>query len=912
MRRPKVAWTLVAILSLCQSGISKANEPKKVATVEGITEYQFENGLKLLLFPDASQPKVTVNMTVLVGSRHEGYGEAGMAHLLEHMLFKGTPAFPDTWKALRERGASANGTTWYDRTNYFETLNATDENLEFAIRFEADRLMNSFVRREDLLSEMTVVRNEFERGENSPSSLLDDRMRAVAYTWHNYGKTTIGNRSDIERVPIENLQAFYKYHYQPDNVVLIVAGKFDEAKALKLVQQHFGSIPRPQRKLNTTYTEEPPQDGERRVELHRVGDVGIVEAMYHMPAGPHPDYPALQMLASVLTDPPSGRLYKALVETKKASRAGASAYGFHDPGLFDVYVEVRKENSLDEASSIMSKTIDDVIAKGVTEEEVKRAKQSFLNARRRAAQSTSELAVTLSEWVGMGDWRLYFLHRDRVESVTPADVQRVAAAYLRPANRTLGFFKPADKPDLVSIPATPDVKSLVSDYKGRPPIAAVPDFDYSYANIEAHTKRLKLPSGIDAALLPKPTRDEKVSLLLTLRYGNAENLKELRGTSAFLAPLMMRGTKNLSFQELRDEMTRLDVSINAFGVADGTIAFRVEARRDSLPEALELLRQILREPKLDAEELENIRPARIANAEESRTDPQSLASNLLSRTRNPYPPGDVRETLTPDENIAQLKAITIDQIRRLYNEYLGTAEGELVVVGDFDPKPTVKQVNEMLADWKPKQPYARIERTAFLEVAGHKQSVPTPDKANANYVAGLEIAMDDRDPDYPALMLGSYILGGGGLSSRLAERVRQKEGLSYGVGSHFTASALDKVGNLIMYAICNPAVIDKVETAIREELERLVKDGIPKDEFEMARQGLLQSRERERTEDSTIVFRLQRSLRLDQTLEYDAGIDEKIAALTPEEVQAALRKHVDPKRLLVVTAGDFAKGAGGN
>src|SRR5438445_5753893 len=240
-----------------------ADFPKKIASVEGITEYQLDNGLRVLVFPDSSQSKVTVNMTVLVGSRQEGYGETGMAHLLEHMVFKGTPRHPQIPKALQEHGAIFNGSTSSDRVNYFETLAATDENLEFALDLEADRLVNSGIKQEDLDSEMTVVRNEFERGENSPRAVLSQRIAAAAYDWHNYGKSTIGNRSDIERVPIDNLQAFYKKYYQPDNIVLIVAGKFEEAKALDWVQKYFGVIPRPARKLDTTWTEEPPQDGER-------------------------------------------------------------------------------------------------------------------------------------------------------------------------------------------------------------------------------------------------------------------------------------------------------------------------------------------------------------------------------------------------------------------------------------------------------------------------------------------------------------------------------------------------------------------------------------------------------------------------------------------------------------------------
>jgi len=918
----KLIATFACLVALAWAASAAATQPKKITSVEGITEYQCDNGLKVLLFPDPSRPRVTVNMTVLVGSRHEGYGEAGMAHLLEHMVFKGTPTHTNIPKALRDRGASFNGTTNSDRTNYFEELPATDDNLEFAIRFETDRLVNSFVRREDLISEMTVVRNEFERGENSPENLLGKRIMSTAYEWHNYGKTTIGNRSDIERVPIDNLQDFYRRYYQPDNAVLIVAGKFDEAKALKYVEQYGGSIPRPERKLNTTYTEEPPQDGERKVELKRVGDVGLIEAVYHIPAASHEDFAPLEVLESILSTPPSGRFYKALVETKKASRASAGAYAQHDPSVFDVTLSVRKENSLDEARDMMLASLDEVIAKGITEEEVERAKRSFSNARRQAALNTSQLAIGLSSWVAMGDWRLYFLHRDRVEAVKPADVQRVAAKYLVPSNRTIGYFIPSAAPDLVAVPANPDLKALVTDYKGRPPVATVEEFNYSFANVEAHTTRSRLPSGIKVALLPKPTRDEEVNLSLTLRYGNAQSLRELREAASMLPGLMLRGTKNLSYQQLRDKMNQLDVQIGAGGFGGGrggrggggggggsagVASFSVRARKSTLPAALDLLRQVLREPALDGKELETTLPQRISGLEQARTDPQSLASDLLSRTLSPYPTDDIRYNTTPDEQIARLSAVTIEQVRKLYGEFLGATDGELVIVGDFDPPATLAKVNELLGGWKSTQAYERIAPQAFLDVSGGKQSILTPDKANAVYTAGLTIAMDDQHPDYPALLLGNYVFGGGSLASRLGDRVRQKEGLSYGVSSGFSAGSEDKVARLSIGAICNPANIGKVETAVMEELERLLKDGVTADELAKARQGYLQSRELSRSSDFSVMSRLERSLRLDQTLAYETELDKKIAALTPDDVLAALKKHVDPKRLVVVIAGDFGK-----
>ena len=383
---------------------------QKAATVEGVTEYRYPNGARVLLLPDASRPTITVNMTVLVGSRHEGYGEAGMAHLLEHLVFKGTPTFPEVPKALRDHGASFNGTTNVDRTNYFETLPATDENLDFAIHMESDRLVNSFIKREDLMSEFTVVRNEFERGENSPQGVLSQRVQAVAYEWHNYGKSTIGNRSDIERVPINNLQDFYRKYYQPDNVVMIITGKFEEAKALEYTTKYLGSIPKPQRRLDPTYTEEPPQDGERSVVLRRVGSQGAINAVYHIPAAAHADWAPLSILASVLSEDKVGVLDQVLVETRLATSVGAFADNSHDPGLFSFSTEPA-EGKLDKVNDLLLKTIDDIENVAIKSEEIERAK---IRAKRRTEQTLSNaaaMAQALSSASALGDWRLYFLQR---------------------------------------------------------------------------------------------------------------------------------------------------------------------------------------------------------------------------------------------------------------------------------------------------------------------------------------------------------------------------------------------------------------------------------------------------------------------------------------------------------------------
>ena len=913
--------TLVAVLP-SSSRAADSGASRKVASVEGITEYRLANGLSVLLFPDASQSKVTVNLTVLVGSRHEGYGETGMAHLLEHMVFKGTPRHPNVPKALQEHGARFNGSTSDDRTNYYETLNASDANLEFAIDLEADRMMNSFVRGEDLVSEMTVVRNEFERGENSSDRVLRQRIASAAYDWHNYGKSTIGNRSDIERVPIENLREFYRKYYQPDNAVLIIAGKFEEATTLGFVQKHFGVIPRPARKLNPAWTEEPAQDGERTVTLRRVGTVGSVGLAYHIPSGSHADSAPLQVLGGVLSARSSGRLFKALVETKKATAASAFAERQHDPGLFWASADIPAGGSVDEVRDLLIATIEGVASTDLSTEEVERAKQQLLRQREQAASDTAALGVSLSSWAAQGDWRLYFISRDRIEAVTPVSVKAAAALYLKRSNRTVGVFHPTDQSDRVPVPVSPDLAALVAGYQGRATVAEGEAFDATPANIESRVAREEFPGGIKVTLLPKKSRGHEVHLTLTLRYGNEENLKEFEGAGSFLPSLMLHGTKQLSYRQLRDELDRLGATLSAGssggggrggrgggGAAPGAlgaVSFSIQAKRDTLPAVLELLRQVLREPLLPADHFEITKAERLSGLEQTRTEPSALGPRLLQRQLSPYAKDDIRYVPTVEEAIERLRAVTHAQVVRLYREFLGGANGEVTIVGDFDRAACLPLVQQALAGWTPAKPYARITNPLVGGVAGTRHVINTPDKANATYSAGLMVPLRDSDPDYAALLLGNYILGSGGLSSRLGVRIRQQEGLSYGVSSSFSASSREPRASLMITAISNPKNMGRVETCVKEELQRLLRDGVTADELDKARQGYLEAQKVARASDPAIAGTLASLRYLDRTMAWQAELEGKIRALTPEAVLAAVRKHFDPAKLVVVTAGDFS------
>ncbi len=878
---------------------------RSVASVEGIHEYALPNGLRVILFPDPSKQTTTVCVTYIVGSRHEAYGETGMAHLLEHLMFKGSANHPDIPGELTAHGCRPNGSTWFDRTNYFETFAATEENLSWALEMEADRMVNSFIAQKDLDSEMTVVRNEFESGENDPTAVLEERVFSTAYLWHNYGNSTIGCRADIENVPIERLQAFYRKWYQPDNAVLVIAGKFDAEKTLGLVQSSFGKIPRPQRSIERTYTAEPPQDGERTVTLRRVGDTQAVAVAYHVPAGSHPDFAAIEVLASILNEEPSGRLYKDLVETKKAVDVRATAYQLAEPGMLVASAEVRSDRPLEEARRSMLDAVEGVAEGGVTAAELARAQEGLLKDWEMAMLNSQRAAIGLSEWAAMGDWRLLFLHRDRLRAVTAEDVQRVARTYLVENNRTVGTFIPTEAPERAEVPPTTDVAAMVKDYRGGEEIVQGEEFDTSPEAIERQVIRRTLPSGLRLVMLPKKTRGGAVQANLNLRFGDESSLRGTARVAELTGSMLMRGTLKRTRQEIQDETDRLRARLFAGGGAGYAFA-NLQTTRENLAEAMGLAVEILREPAFPDSEFDTMKQERLLRLEEAKTDPGAKAFTALQRHLRPYPKDDVRYTPTPEESIVEVEAVTLQEAREFHGSFYGASDGSLVIVGDFDPGDVEPLAARILGDWKSPRPYARIQ-DPFEARPVIDERIETPDKESAVMAAGLRMELRDDDPDYPALALANFMTGGGFLNSRLATRIRQKDGLSYGVGSMLFASAFDRNAGFVTRAICAPQNAERLVAAFKEEIDRIVRAGFTDEEIAEAKSGYLQQRVVSRSQDREVAETLAGREEEERDLLWDAGVEERIRNLTGEEIHAAFKRHIDAGKISIVLAGDFAR-----
>ncbi|HUL71930.1 MAG TPA: pitrilysin family protein [Vicinamibacterales bacterium] len=912
---------------------------QKMASMGGITEYDYPNGLKVLLYPDPAEPKITVNVTYLVGSRHEGYGETGMAHLLEHMDFIETTNGRQIKDELVAHGASWNGTTSEDRTNYYETFTASDLNLKWALSLETDRMVNVKFTKEILDTEMTVVRNEFERGENNPASILRERVASTAYLWHNYGKSAIGSKDDIEKVPVNRLAEFYKKYYQPDDAVLVITGRIDEAKTLQMVADSMGKLPKPTRILDQTYTVEPAQDGERFVALRRVGEGQDVIVAYHAVAASHPDAAALQVLAGLMNGGgggrggrgggggaggQEGRLAKALVDTKLAQSANMGFQQQHDPGLVMISATLNQDQSLDAARDAIYKVLDDIVKNPPTRDEIDRVRTQLLRGLENNLSNAQSIATgALNTAIAQGDWRLMFLQHDRLQDIMPADVVRVAQAYFKPSNRTVGYYIPDPAPDRTVVPAAPTLSSMFTGYTSKVTVVRGESFDPTVANIEARVVQSKLANGMKVAVLTKQTANNIVTGTVEIRFGDQTTLAGQREAASFAGSLLMAGTKSHTRQQLQDEFRKLNAQVNVSGGGGGgagggrgggaggaggggglsSATASISAPAENFLAAAKLAAEILKEPLYPQDEFDRIKAQRLKALEVVPTEPNQLANERLNRHLSPLTPADPQYAPTRQEQGPLLQKVTLDDAKRFHDQFYGANYGVFAVVGPIPAADVQKAAADLFGSWTTTKTYKPLV-TPFKKVAPINEKIETPDKANAEFLAGERFQMSQNDPDYPAMVLASYMFGEP-ITSRISDRIRNREGLSYGANARITIPAEGESALLSGTVSLNPGVGPKVEASFMDELKKVYDSGFTATEVAEAKKAYADARMIGRSTDAALLSFMVSHAQLDRPYRWDADVEAKIQALTVEQINAAFRKHIDPNGVSIVKAGDF-------
>jgi zinc protease len=568
------------------------------------------------------------------------------------------------------------------------------------------------------------------------------------------------------------------------------------------------------------------------------------------------------------------------------------------------FAEVRMDGDLDSATHAMIEMFETVADQPMTEEEVERAKTRLLKNIELGFNASDRIGMQLSEWSSMGDWRLIFLHRDRIRDVTVEDVQAVATTYLKPANRTIGRFIPSQEPDRAEIPELLDVAVMVAGYEGMKDLAEGEAFDPSVANIESRTTRTTFANGFQVALLPKKTRGESVVARGTIHFGSESALLNQATAAEYAGGMLLRGTATKTRQEVKDEFDRLKAQVRVSGTVSSA-TFSVETNRENLTDVLLLLGEVLHEPVFDEAEFAELMEERLAGLESQKSEPVQQGIRAFRRHLSPHPKGHPSYIPTFDEEVVNLSTASVAEVRTFYASFYGVGAGELAVVGDFDPEEILPVLQGIFAQWESPQDYQRIANP-YQSVEPINLTLETPDKANAVFLVGKNVPISDTDDDYPALVLANYMLGGGFLNSRLATRIRQEEGLSYGVGSQFVAASKDENGTFIGFAIYAPENLEALEIAFIEEIEKALADGFTAEEIEAAKTGYLEGRDVSRAQDRELAGGLSGALYDGRTLEHDAEVESAIADLSSEAIVAAMRRRLDPSSMSIIKAGDFA------
>ncbi|WP_394175625.1 M16 family metallopeptidase [Thalassotalea litorea] len=879
-----------------------------VRNVEGIEEYMLSNGLKVLLFKDDSQPKTMVNITYKVGSVHEKYGETGMAHLLEHMLFKGSTNYQDIDKEFKQRGMAANANTWYDRTSYFESFEASEDSLNWALGMEADRMVNATFTEEQLKSEMTVVRNEMERNENSPSRILMARLASVANLWHNYANSTIGARSDVENFPFPKLRDFYKTHYRVDNATLIVSGRFDTDKTKERIEQTFGAIEQPEKPVETLYTREPTQDGERVVNLRRTGDVPFLGLYYHGPSGLDPDAAPLQVLQVILADGSRGRIKKDLVDNGLTSGGTQVSFFLKEGTQILFLVQGEKGQNIETLKPLENALIrlaENIENKPITNEEVEFAKALLAKQVEQEMRNATGVGMALAEYIAKGDYRYMFYFRDLVEQVTVEQVQAVAEKYLISSNRTLGRFLPTENPQRANIAKVPIASEILGDYVGKDAVSAGEVYDNSVANIKARLYSETWPEGTKVSIYPKKLRGEEVLIKMYFPTANAEDLNGHAKAMGLIGSQIKAGNKKYSKSQIADRLDQLKSSL-AFGSnAIGEFSIDINTDVTNMPAVIDFMGELLAAPTFPAKELNITKKGMVAGLNQQRNEPGTVALNSYRQALFDYPEGHPKAYMDIDAQIAAIKAIDSVQLEQLYKTFFAINHGHIAVVGNVDSKAVTEHLQAVLNPYTSDIDYQYIPINLKNE-QGLMVSSETPDKANASVYMINPVMIKSTDDDYPALYIANSIFGGDPFTSRIGARIRVKEGYSYSVGSGIQASTQDEMGVFYATAISAPENMDNVIQAYQEEVEKVNTQGFSDEEVQRAIDGYISSRKRQWASDAYVAGILIDASEEKRDLSYYEARVEDYKKLTTEDVNAAFKKHIGSLKPNVFKAGDFA------
>ena len=871
----------------------------------GIDEYRCTiNDLSVLLMEEYSAPVVTFMVTYHVGSRNEAIGHTGATHLLEHMMFKGSKNFNKEngnpiWTVLQDIGAQINATTWMDRTNYFELL--PSEHLGSAIAIEADRMRNLFLRDEDRQPEMTVVRNEFERGENDPFDTLDKNMWATAYQAHPYHHSTIGWRSDIEGVSTKRLREFYETFYWPNNATVTIIGDFNKDDALQMILGNYGTIPKSPNEIPVMYTTEPEQEGARRFVIKRSGEMGIVGIAHKTPEGLHKDNYAIQILSRILGGGKSGRLYKKIVDKGLATRISMLDFPFRDNGLFITYAFLTPETKHEDVEKIILDEYELIKKEGVTNKEITRAIGQIRAEQAYSRDGSYSIAANLNEAIATGDWTYYTDYLENINKVTKEEIKRIVDTYLIEDKSTTGYFLP-----LIS---SGGGGGQPSNQKAHHPYNYL---SYSDGNADGKvTSEAKIADRIieqtpldGIRLLTMKTGVQDVVTITGSFLGGDQYSPQANMMIADLTAAMLdKGTKTKSKFEIADKLETVGASIS-FSSGQYHVRFNARCLKNDIPLVLSLLAEQLREPAFNKDDLTTLKTRLVGNLKRDKENTGKQAGGTFLRKL--YPKNHPNYSYKIDDRIKMVDDIQPASLKYYHKTYYGLGNMTIVAVGDVDSKAFNIEVSKVFGGWKTSPLDKKKTTLTAKQVKASSEYVTMKEKTSADIYIGLPIGIDRDHEDYYPLRVGTFIFGGN-FSARLTQTIRDEQGLTYGIQSWLGGVDNGNDGYWVIWATFAPQLVDRGYNASIEQLEKWLEGGVTQAELDAKKTTITGSYKVGLATTHGLAGQILTNADRGRPNSYLDKFPELINALTVDQINNAIHKYIDKDKIVFVAAGSLDK-----
>ena len=924
----KIRFLGLFLLMLVRSAVAAApgvEGVEYVRTVAGISEYRLPgNDLNVLLLEDRSAPVLTFMVTYRVGSRNEVTGTTGATHLLEHLMFKGSknfhPGIGKGFDTLMDKvGGINNATTWLDRTNYYENL--PSDHLELAVQLEADRMRNLLLREEDRKPEMTVVRNEFERGENDPASALDKEVTAAAIIAHPYHHSTIGWRSDIERVPIEKLREFYDTYYWPNNATVTVIGSFQPAQALQLIRKYFGAIPRSPKPIPEIYTEEPPQTGPRRVVVKRPGEVGVLQIAHKTPSATHPDHASLEVLSAILSTGKTSRLYRALIDQNLAISAEAAKGFFRDPALFSTTVLLAPGVTHEQAEKAVLAELDRIKTSGVSAVEVSTAINKILASVAYGRDGSFAIAGQLNEAIAVGDWTIYSSLLEKISAVKPADVQRVARDYLLEDQSTTGWFVPqqaktasdhgrprgieAEKYQARSTTNSPQfyrdptaLKTPSERFSGRGAEAGAGASNENPTSIARAVNRRDI-GGIDLTMLKTGIKDV-VTIRGSLGAGDVFNPPSNPAIADLTASMLDKGTAQRDKFAVAELLEQTGATLT-FSTGSHTLNFSAKCLRKDVPKVIALLAEQLRTPRFDADEFSKVKRQLVGRFKRSLEDTDYRADAAFNRVI--FPKGHPNSPPPSESYLAGLESASLAEVRNFHAAHYGPSSMRIVAVGDVNDADLSEAVTRAFQGWTGGKKFPTASRAPRL-TSILTEKVIIPGKTSVSVVIGQPSGLRHGDPGYLALSMGTSVFGSGFFSARLLDIIRNREGLTYGVGATLGVDSFSD-GSWSIRGTFAPELLEKGLVSIQRELKRLVESGVTAEELANFKVTLAGAHKVGLATTSGLAAAILNALQRGYGPEWLDEYPVRVRDLTLQNVNDAIRSEILPETMVTVLSGSL-------